>query len=159
MDPSISGLLGVAIGALISLLTNWLTNQEQQKQWLRAQKAEQEKWLRDKLHEIYNNCIQYSSGSPAVYPGGAGVQKGSIPDVDYANLIIEYLKQENQYKLEKQKWLDLLTIYHPDRGSPAFEDYLVTLRDGKLGRSDIIELAARDPRVQLDIGRTVNRQS
>jgi hypothetical protein len=71
MDPTIAaafiaaftGLCGVAIGTTASLLTSFLANRYtsrlQRDQWERDRRTEHDKWLRDKLHEIYTNCIYF----------------------------------------------------------------------------------------------------
>jgi hypothetical protein len=46
-----------------------------------------------------------------------------------------------------------LIIYHPYRGRPEFNDFQIKVINNSLTISDLVELAARDPRLQADIGR------
>lgn len=112
------GLCGVALGATIVAAVNliglWLSYRQQREQWAREYRAEKEKALREKLHEIYINCIYYAGS--------------------------------NEYR-ERDKWLNLLLIYY--RSDMAdFADFREKVKAGGVRADDIIELAAKDPRLQ-----------
>ncbi|MEM9451515.1 MAG: hypothetical protein AAGA75_23695 [Cyanobacteria bacterium P01_E01_bin.6] len=154
MDSAIAGLIGAFIGAFFgllgSLLTNWLTLKKEREQWSKDKEVEQAKWLRDKLQEIYSNCIDYLSK----------VSRGSEISSDGT----PYLKQEHVRETfsdfsEAQKWLGILLIYHPDRQSNHYENLYQAITDfssnpmshlsGKHHqlRETIIELVATDTRI------------
>ena len=160
MDPAIAGLFGAGIGALASLLgallSNWLLMSKQREQWLLDKQAEQEKWLRERLQEIYSNCIdslaRLNRRSKMTAEGEA------------------VLSQEHQRELfddysAAQKWLSMLVVYHPSntrddipltndlRGfAKAVGDFsmkeMPDLHKAKELRSLVIALAALDVRLQ-----------
>jgi hypothetical protein len=140
MDPSLAGLIGVGIGAVASLLgafvSNWLLMRNQKEQWLRDIKAEKEKWLRDRLQEIYSNCLYY------LY-----LSSSHIPVTD--ELALERAKVFS----ETQKWLNLLSVYHPFKGTSDYQTFIEKKKEKKLYVADIIDLASRDPRLQIDFSR------
>ena len=77
MDPTVQAaliaaicsLFGVLIGALVGFVGQWYSMRKQREHWEREHHAEQEKWLRDKLQEIYSNSIYYSR--PSSFAGHA----------------------------------------------------------------------------------------
>ena len=164
MDPTVGNLIGVGIGAFVTLvgvfLSNCLLMRKEREQWDREHKAEQEKWLRDRLQEIYSNCIYYLEGR-AAYAYVAPNFKGYVSDTSeleqeklrlgYEQLKLGYDQMEyNVHKLkdefdaERQRWLNLLTVHHPFRGTIEFDDFLTKRRDGKLRVVDVTELSARE---------------
>ena len=64
MDPILVNFISLRIGALITWFGIFLSSKysirNQREQWDREHKAEQEKWLREKLQEMYSNCIYYT---------------------------------------------------------------------------------------------------
>jgi hypothetical protein len=121
MDTSIItasiGLCGVVVGAAIVAAVNliglWHSSRQQKELWAREYKAEQEKALREKLHEIYINCIYYAGSA--------------------------------EYR-ERDRWLNLLLIYHPN--TTNFDSFLEKVKAGGVEANDIIELARKDSRLQ-----------
>jgi hypothetical protein len=62
------GFLGVLLGSLISLLGTYLSHRylirRQQELWMLQREAEYEDWLREKLYEIYINCLYFAGSAP-----------------------------------------------------------------------------------------------
>jgi hypothetical protein len=157
MDSGVAGLIGAVIGAasgfLGSLLTSWLTLKKEKEQWLRNKELEQEIWLRDRLQEIYSNCIDYLSR----------ISKASEVSLE-SGRILPLLSIEHQRELfldysEAQKWLGILLVSHPARESNYYDALyqLITsfsnsrvpnLDEANQLRATIINLAARDVRLQ-----------
>ncbi len=159
MDTTIAGLIGVGIGAIASLvgslLSNWLLIRRDREQWLRDQRTEHQRWLREKLQETYHYCIHYLSMYLSHYSEyvGVGENKSILPG-DFRWGFI------NNYR-ESQKWLGLLLIYYPRRTASEFDrfrdevtsfsfsqDKLPDTQIAKSLRDQVIELAARDSRLQ-----------
>jgi gas vesicle protein len=162
MDSAIAGLFGGVIGAVAglvgSLSTSWLTLKKEREQALRNKEIEKEKWLRERLQESYVNCIDYLSR----------ISKASEIYIESGKLSA-ILSKEHQRELfldysEAQKWLGMLLVYHPARESEHYYDLcreITRFSDGQLPnlgsakhlRSCIIDLAARDARLQGRLGR------
>ncbi|STQ91664.1 hypothetical protein [Iodobacter fluviatilis] len=115
MDAATSGLIGAAIGGGVTLIANLISIWQQARSMRNAKLASEEAWLREKLHEIYVNCI--------------------------------YFVGTSKYE-ERNKWINLLLIYHPERSQPTFSEFLDKHTKGALAIDDIIALAARDSRIQ-----------
>ena len=140
MDSTTASLIGVGVGALAgiggSLLTNWLLL------W-----REREQWLRDKLQEIYSNTIYFLS-EPASGPSGAGVLREQLGDQEYAKMTIEYYNMLAKHKMDRLRWLNMLIVFHPFKGSDEFDQFVSAVREGKVTISEITDLASRDPRIR-----------
>jgi hypothetical protein len=128
----------------------------QKDQWLRDMRAEKERWLRDKLQEIYSNCVYYLGANFHVY----------IPDdlkgeskVEYHKLDFERAKLDNEYYAELQKWVNLLLVYHPFKGTPDYQAFIEKVRERKLRTADVIELASKDPRLQIDLTKAIKNNN
>jgi hypothetical protein len=174
MDPIVGNLISVGIGAFVTLLgvflSNWLLIHKEREQWHRERKAEQEKWLRDKLQEIYSNCIYYLGYTPfaASAPRFEGYSIRHESEIEfeklklgyeqlklgYEQLEFEHSRFNSEFNNEKLKWLNLLAVYHPFRGTAEFDNFLTRQREHRLTVADVTELAARDPRLQSDIGKS-----
>lgn len=154
MDPTLANLISIGLGALVTLLgvflSNWLLARKEQEQWLRERKAEQEKWFRDKLQEIYSQCLYYYSHSNLTAHVPSHLEDKT--DTEYTKLKLEMLKVDDDINRERHKWFNLLLLYHPARGAPAYQDLLTKHREGKITYDDIIEVAMMDPRLQSDLG-------
>jgi hypothetical protein len=168
MNPTIGNLVSVGIGAIVTLfgvfLSNWLLIRKEREQWYREHKAEQEKWLRDRLQEIYSNCIYYLGQTPyaASAPRLEKYMVRDAPELEYEKLKLGYEQLKLSYdqmefevrKLnvefdnQKQRWLNLLAVYHPFRDTTEFDDFLAKVRERKLSVADVTQLSARDPRLQ-----------
>ena len=59
MDAGWAGLIGAGIGGGVTLLAQILAVWHQDKSMRHAKLAAEEAWLRDKVHEIYVNCMVY----------------------------------------------------------------------------------------------------
>ena len=57
MDAATAGLIGAAIGGGVTLIANLISTWQQARSIHHAKLAAEEAWLREKLHEIYINCI------------------------------------------------------------------------------------------------------
>jgi len=68
IDPAYIGLLGVFLGGLLGLLTplisNILSARIDIKKWDLDQTSEKNKWLRERMLEIYSNCLESLSSRP-----------------------------------------------------------------------------------------------
>jgi gas vesicle protein len=158
MDSAIAGLIGGVIGAAAglvgSLSTSWLALKKEREQALRNKEIEQEKWLRERLQETYVNCIDYLSRiskASEIYLAESGELSAILSKEHQRELFLDYS--------ETQKWLGMLLVYHPARGSERYYDLcqaitsfsagqLPNLNSAKQLRSSIIDLAARDARLQ-----------
>ncbi len=149
MIASISSLFGVFIGAVVGFVGQWYSLHKQREQWEQERQAEHAKWLRDKLQEIYSNCIFYSETFN--YHTESETNKFEA----------EKLNQTNRH--EKKRWLNLLMIYHPFKGTEEYDKFVwmlratMTMRHSACGEAEItpayiIELAIQDPRLKKDIG-------
>jgi len=140
---------GVMIGAVISLsvsvFSNWYVSRRQKEQWIRERKAEKETWLRNKLQEVYTNCIYYLSKEG--YTGWVSLSLKDVSEIEYYKLRFEGAKLDSENRRELRKWLNLLLLYHPRKDTKEFEDFLTKMREGKLKRGDVVEIAASDPRL------------
>ena len=138
LDSRTLGLLGAdIIGACATLLGTLFSNLFQllreQLQWNKQQEIERQKWIRDKLQEIYSNCIFY---------------------------ITAYIEPNNSTVFEDwakaKKWLNILLVYSPDRSTTKFEILCAEIENfcssldieqAKRLRNRIIEIAATAPRL------------
>lgn len=64
---SLIGLFGVLIGSLIGLLSPLITAKADMMKWEREQLSKRDEWLRNRLEEIYGNCIEKLSNSKEDY--------------------------------------------------------------------------------------------
>jgi hypothetical protein len=73
-------------------------------------------------------------------------------EAEYLKLKLEMMQVDDEINRERHKWFNLLLLYHPDRGTAAYEDFLVKHREGKLTYNDIIQVAMNDPRLKGETG-------
>jgi hypothetical protein len=59
MDATTAGLVGAAIGGGVTLIANLISTWQQMRLARQAKLAAEEAWVREKLHEIYINCIVF----------------------------------------------------------------------------------------------------
>ena len=110
MNSTFVGVIGVFIGAAVSVFTTWLSQlmavRKEEKQWRRQQEAEERKWVRDqesdagkRVYDTYSNCIRVLS---------ALVSAGSVEEPDAA------IGDEERLRLyqEAHQWLTALSLYH-----------------------------------------------
>ncbi len=91
-NPVLIGILAGAIGAILSA---YVSNAFQERR-------EKKQWVRDKLQEIYTNCIFNLSVAERIYSTSPNERRNAL--------------------LESSKWLSLLLIYHPFRNSKGYEE-------------------------------------
>jgi len=134
------GFFGAAVGALAGLGGTYLSNRDARKrerdQWRRQHEADLDAWRRDKLQEVYINCIQALS---KIEQKEESFSKGII---DYSELI---------------NWLYILLTYQKNRNSSEyrkFYDSILKIESNRFAgsaardlRADIIEMAATDQRL------------
>jgi tetratricopeptide (TPR) repeat protein len=138
------GFFGAAVGALASLGGTYLSNsaaiKKERDQWHRQHEADLDAWRRDKLQEVYTNCISALSK----------IGQKEESSFKNPNEIIDYSEVIN--------WLHILLIYRKNRNSSEFRDFYDRVLEieskGFAGsvardlRADIIEMAATDQRLQ-----------
>jgi len=163
LDAGIAGLYGAAIGAagviIGSVISNWFNIQKEKEQWIRDKDAKLNDWQRDKLEDIYGNCINSLSKlfrrSEITAEVGAIIKKEHVRDLfdDYT---------------DAQKWLSLLLIHYPSEFlTPSSHSNTLDFNNFKDKVSDfsmkgipdmgkarellelVIELAKSDPRLQV----------
>lgn len=166
MDAATAGLIGTAIGAVTGFAGTILTGQynleKERHQWHRTIEQERQKWQRDNIQEIYSNCLYYL----------ARILMASEVMVDSFGQQVPIRKEEHHREFfsdysEAQRWLEMLLIHHPFRTAqnppfPITPEYnalctqihqfsglqMPNLNLVKPLRVSIVNLAARDPRVQ-----------
>ncbi|MGB3788981.1 MAG: hypothetical protein WA949_13300 [Phormidesmis sp.] len=156
MDSATAGLIGAAIGASTglasTLLTNWLGLKKEKEQWKRNIESEHERWLRENLQDVYGNCLY--SLSRLLAASEITIEAGKLGAV---------LSKEHQREFfldysEAQKWLGLLLIYHPSKGSgnySASSHQIATFSNARVPQIDsvqhlrgaVINLASKDIRL------------
>ena len=124
MDPAIAGLIGAGIGAIASLLgsllSNWLLIKKEREQWLLDKQADEDTWLRERLQEIYSNCIDFLSRINR--RSELAAKEGKLEAI----LVTEHQRELFSDFSEAQKWLGLLVVYHPSNTRDDFplpDDY------------------------------------
>jgi hypothetical protein len=161
MDAGVAGLIGAFLGAAATVVVAYIQNkqtiQNQRDQWFRDKDAKLEEWQRDKLEEIYGNCL--NSLSRILRKSGVTAEgKPYISKEHISELFDDYT--------EAQKWLSLLLIhYSSDYIKPSSGDKdrdFITLKDdiasfsskdlpdiekAKELRASIIEMARKDQRL------------
>ena len=159
VDAAIAGLIGVSIGAIAgllgSLLSNWLLIRKDRERWYFERQAEHERWLRERLQEIYTNSIDCLSRL---------FRRSKISSEAEIILAEEHQRELFTDYSEAQMWLGLLVIYYPAQraNDPSIaEDYkefmekvgefsmgeMPDLDKAKELRSLVIALAATDDRL------------
>jgi hypothetical protein len=154
MDPALIGLLGAIIGASASLLGTILSNRatakKEQQLWELNRQKEQDQWTREKLQEIYSNCL---SSLAKLFRQSEILADGRV-----------VLSKEHQRELfndysDAQKWVNLLLVYYPRKGTNDFSTLvrlvnefssyaLPNLQKAKELQAYIIAIAGSDPRLQ-----------
>lgn len=116
--------INVLIGSSIALLTVFVTNVFQiwrdRSQWQKQQELERERWKRDKLLEIYSNCI--SSITAYLQSRRRSVTSGSTlpePYKRYSGAIV----YDSRLYGQVEAWLTLLLIYHPAKETQEYTDF------------------------------------
>lgn len=115
--------INVFIGSGIALLSVFITNGFQiwrdRSQWQKQQELERKRWERDKLIEIYSNCI---SSITAYLRSGRSVNpdpKLPYPPSLYGGAIAHNLELYGQ----AEAWLYVLLIYHPAKETQEYTDF------------------------------------
>lgn len=169
-------LLGSLFGGFFALygtyLSNRLTLRRDKEQWERQQQAEREKLMREeegrareRLREIYENCIhnltQYMN-VPYGYDPADGGQP--ISEEDRKKRIEEdarYEREHAKYQAEMRRWLWelLINLPSPEKESPA-EYAIENFFSGQRGQFDaddllafVLQSARNDPRLKIKVGR------
>lgn len=122
-DAALAGLIGASIGALAGLigsfLSNWYLVRKEREQWSRDKELEYQRWLREKLQEIYSNCIFYLSnllGKPTSFTAS-----------EEGIMIADKKEKWSDDYSQALKWLGLLLVYGSDlQGFKSFmENYSI----------------------------------
>jgi hypothetical protein len=80
--------------------------------------TERAKWQREKLHEAYREALRFA---------------GDPPNRDYAS---------------RDLWLNMLRMYHPQKGTSAFAAFVEKVKAGAVTKEDVIEMGSGDQRLQ-----------
>lgn len=159
MDSAVAGLIGAAVGAVSgfagTLLTSWISLTKEREQSKRNTRIEKDQWLRDRLQEIYGNCLYYLS--KVLMASDISIDQGKA---------VAILSKEHQRNLfldysDAQRWLAMLLVYHPSRGSSEYSmlchhieqfssNQIPNLAAVTPLRDMIINLAAGDTRLHND---------
>lgn len=124
MDTALIGLAGAIIGATASLLGTILSNrataQKEQRLWELNRQKEQEQWTREKLQEIYSNAL---SSLAKLFRQSEILADGKV-----------MLSKEHQRELfndysDAQKWLSLLLVYYPRKGTADFSKLVLLINE------------------------------
>jgi hypothetical protein len=91
----LSGVIGGVVGGSFSLMNTLISTKSQERR-------EKQQWVRDKLQEIYTNCIFNLS----------------LAEREFGS---DYKEIENMVR-ESNKWLNLLLIYHPFKKDKKYEE-------------------------------------
>jgi len=151
MGGSTGPLIGVIVGAAVTIVVTLISVWKDHLQSQRTQRADKERWLRDKLHEIYSNCIYYSNNTPGpTSHGWIGPFARQGKEFEFGELSIELDKLNNNYHRERLKWFNLLAIHHPFRGKPEYETFIHKMQNNEIKIEDIVSLASCDPRLKTD---------
>ncbi len=169
-------LLGSLFGGFFALsgtyLSNRLTLRRDKEQWERQQQAEREKLMREeeerareRLREVYENCInnltQYMNVPYGYDPADDGQP---ISEEDRKKRIEEdarYERERAKYQAEVRRWLWELLINLPSpekdsRAEYAVEDFFSGQR-GQFDADDllafVLQSARNDPRLKIKVGR------
>ena len=151
-----SATINVLIGSSITLLTVFITNVFQiwrdRFQWQKQQELERQRWERDKLLEIYSNCISsitaYLQSKHYVAPNPKRPDPFSPPSFGggYA--------YNSKLCGQAEAWLNLLLIYHPAKETQEyinFENEVKALNKTadnlRLLLDEVIALAGTDSRL------------
>lgn len=115
--------INVLIGSIITLLGVLITNVFQflreRSQWQKQQELERKRWERDKLLEIYSNCI--SSITAYLQSRRSVTSHSTLPEPykRYSGAIVYDSKLYGQ----AEAWLTLLLIYHPAKETQEYTDF------------------------------------
>jgi hypothetical protein len=150
-DKLLFGLVISTITAIItSLINNWLQERREERQWQRQQKLAEQNWQRDKLLEIYMNCI--ASVTSYLSSGESTQASALMPSIPGQS----FVKYQGKYIGDLEMWLTLLVISHSGRESPqiqALESEMKTLPRGRDQLREIqylvTELAKADVRLSI----------
>lgn len=109
-------VLGTLLGVLI---TNGFQIWRDRSQWQKQQELERKRWERDKLLEIYTNCISsitayLQSGRPS-----APDPTSPFPTGLYGSGIV----YDSGLYGQAEAWLTLLLIYHPAKETQEYTDF------------------------------------
>ncbi len=122
-NPVLIGILAGSIGAILSA---YVSNAFQERR-------EKKQWIRDKLQEIYTNCIFNLSVAERIYSTSSNERRNAL--------------------LESSKWLSLLLIYHPFRKSKSYGS-LVKKIESSL---EIWEILAEQKKITEEIHNIISR--
>lgn len=150
LEPAtVNILLGFGISILTILTTNGFQVWRDRLQSQRQQQLEGQRWERDKLLEIYTNCI---SNITAYLRSGRSVP----PDPTRPGPATPFGAIAYNLELHGQAeaWLTLLLIYHPARESVEYTEFEAEVKSldqtpAKLGQllSKIVAIARTDARL------------
>lgn len=120
LEPAtINVLIGSGITLLSVLITNGFQIWRDRSQWQKQQALERERWEKDKLLEIYNNCISsitaYLQSRRSVAPDPALPYPSSL----YGSAIV----YDSGLYGQAEAWLTLLLIYHPAKEAQEYIDF------------------------------------
>lgn len=126
-------VIAALIGGAISVFTTWLNNrfqlQREYQQWLRQQEAEQRKWYREQMHEIYKQCIFYLTKVIR------GPKTGDV-------------SKTTELCTEAEKYLVLLLANYPDKDSENFQTLVETIKNFESSGPERFDLA-KDLRIRV----------
>lgn len=148
-----SATINVLIGSSIPLLTVFITNVFQiwrdRFQWQKQQELERQRWERDKLLEIYSNCISsitaYLRSRHYVAPN---------PKRPYPPSLGGGFAYNSKLCGQAEAWLNLLLIYHPAKETQEYINFEnevkaldKTVDNLRLLLDKVVALARTDPRL------------
>jgi len=120
LEPAtINVLIGSGITLLGVLITNGFQTWRDRFQWQKQQELERKRWERDKLLEIYSNCISsitaYLQSKHSVTPD---------PKLPYPpSLYGGAFAYNSELYGQAEAWLTLLLIYHPAKETQEYTDF------------------------------------
>lgn len=112
-------LLGSVITLLSVLITNGFQIWRDRSQWQKQQELEHKKWERDKLLEIYHNCI--SSITTYLQSKRSVTRDSTLPYPH--NLSGGAITYDSKLYAQAEAWLTLLLIYHPAKETQEYIDF------------------------------------
>lgn len=154
---TINVLIGSGIVLIGQLINNGFQVWKERFQWHKQQELERQRWERDKLLEIYTNCI---SKITAYLRSGRSVPPDPMlpaPATPFGSNAIAYnLELHGQ----AEAWLTLLLIYHPARQSAQYREFEAQVKSldqtpTELGQllDKVVALARTDARLLTAAGR------
>lgn len=120
LEPAtINVLIGSGITLLGVLITNGFQIWRDRFQWQKQQELDRKRWERDKLLDIYTNCI---SSITAYLRSGRSVTPD--PQLPYpAGSYGSAIAYDSGLYGQAEAWLTLLLIYHPAKETQEYIDF------------------------------------